>query len=217
MTDETGRATEAKSRRSRLARAGLLLMGLAAVAGLGLLVSACGGSSKGGVAQVETTTAATTTEDSPARSDSGLGDPTAYSKCMRENGVPQFPDPDPQGRLVIPGGRDLDPNSPRFKAAEKACGELLPRGGDDAPSPEEAEERLQEALAYAACMRENGVPTFPDPKTNAEGGIDLNAGDSDFDPFSPQFKRAEEACKELLPGGEGRTYKERATSPEGTR
>jgi hypothetical protein len=203
MTDKASRATEATDRRARLSRTALLTLALAAVAALGLLASACGGSSKEGVAQVETTTT-TTTDDSPSRSDSGPGDPTAYARCMRENGVPKFPDPDAQGRFRIIGGEGLDPNSPKFMAADEKCKKFLPRGGgDDTPSPEEQEELLQEALAFSACMRENGVPSFPDPKLNAEGGLELSPGEGDFDPSSPQFREAEEACEEFAPGGPG--------------
>jgi hypothetical protein len=203
------RASEARGRGSQLARVGLLTLALAAVAALVLLASACGGSSSSeGVANVDSTESTTTGSDSP--DGSGSDDPTAYSACMRANGVPKFPDPDAQGRLSIFGGPGLNPNSPQFKAAEKACENLLPGGGDDQPSPEEQAQGLQEALAYSACIRENGVPNYPDPKTNAEGGIDLDAGASGFDPSSPQFKAAEEACKELAPGANGGATQQRS-------
>lgn len=58
-----------------------------------------------------------------------------YSKCMRDHGIKDFPDPNPQGGIqisVAPGG-DLDPNSPLFKAADKACASL--RGGKGGPGP----------------------------------------------------------------------------------
>src|SRR5690242_15575000 len=32
-------------------------------------------------------------------------------------------------------------------------------------------------LRFARCMRENGVPDFPDPKVNSGGGISLDAPD----------------------------------------
>jgi hypothetical protein len=215
MNNTASRANQARGRRSRLARTSLLALALAAMAGLGLLASACGGSSGEGVAQAETKTQ-TTTDDSTSPSDSGAADPTAYSRCMRENGVSKFPDPDGQGRLSIQGGPGLDPNSPQFQAAERACEKYMPRGGDDTPSPEEQEQGLQEALAYSACIREHGVPNYPDPKPNADGGIDLNAGASDFDPSSPQFKEAEEACEDLLPGGAGGSN-QRSIAPGSTR
>lgn len=50
----------------------------------------------------------------------------AYSQCMRSNGVSDFPDPvfsGGAGSLTLPA--DIDPNSPTFQAAQKACQSLL--------------------------------------------------------------------------------------------
>jgi len=52
-----------------------------------------------------------------------------FSQCMRSHGVPDFPDPQalPGGGIAIrirarPGsGSDLNPQSPQFQAAQKAC------------------------------------------------------------------------------------------------
>jgi len=46
-----------------------------------------------------------------------------FARCMRSHGISDFPDPNAQGANSIqfqPGG-DLDPNNPRFKAADQAC------------------------------------------------------------------------------------------------
>jgi hypothetical protein len=54
-----------------------------------------------------------------------------YARCMRAHGISDFPDPNPDGGLRIqasPGG-DLDPNNPRYKAANDACKQYLPGGG----------------------------------------------------------------------------------------
>lgn len=64
-----------------------------------------------------------------------------FSQCMRTHGVPSFPDPEfSHGggavRLQIgkggPGG--IDPNSPQFQVAQKACQSLMPgpKGGPGA-------------------------------------------------------------------------------------
>jgi hypothetical protein len=180
----------------------LLAPALAAVAALGVIASGCGGSSGEGVAGVETTE--TTTESAGTTPDTQNGasepNPAAYSACMRKNGVPQFPDPDANGMWQAPlliGGAELDENSPAFKKADDACKKYLPAGGGgDTLSPEEQ----AGALAYSACMRENGVPNFPDPEQNAEGGIGMSVDkDSGIDPNSPQFKEAEQACEDLDP------------------
>jgi hypothetical protein len=48
-------------------------------------------------------------------------------------------------------------------------------------------------------MRENGVPSFPDP---VDGRLQLEARKgSDLDPESEGFKKAQEACKQYEPAG----------------
>lgn len=44
------------------------------------------------------------------------------AECMRANGIPEFPDPDPNGG-GLSFGKDggIDPESPKFKAAEEKC------------------------------------------------------------------------------------------------
>jgi hypothetical protein len=49
-----------------------------------------------------------------------------FVSCMRSHGVPNFPDPQPNGALRITG---IDPNSPTFKSALQTCRKLLPGGG----------------------------------------------------------------------------------------
>jgi hypothetical protein len=90
-----------------------------------------------------------------------------FSDCMRDNGVSGFPDPGASGELTIDGvlnGSSLDPDAPAWKAAIEACKDLQPQGftGDHDVSAEEQETRLE----FAQCIRDNGVPDFPDP---AEG------------------------------------------------
>ncbi len=48
----------------------------------------------------------------------------AFAQCMRDNGVPDFPDPDGGG--INLNGTGIDRNTPEFQAAHKACEPLLP-------------------------------------------------------------------------------------------
>jgi hypothetical protein len=55
----------------------------------------------------------------------------AFSACMRKHGLSDFPDPTFSGggvQMTIRGGpgSDLNPSSPAFQAAQKACQGLLP-------------------------------------------------------------------------------------------
>src|SRR5439155_22166306 len=51
---------------------------------------------------------------------------------------------------------------------------------------------------FAACMRRNGVPNFPDPSSRGE--LTIGAG-SGIDPNSPAFRKAQQTCSKLLPHG----------------
>ncbi len=55
----------------------------------------------------------------------------AFSACMREHGVKDFPDPSNGGLQIRVGpGSDLDPNNPTFQKAQHACKGNLPfKGG----------------------------------------------------------------------------------------
>lgn len=62
-----------------------------------------------------------------------------FSACMRSHGLANFPDPvfSQGGARVTLGGRGsgLNPNSPVFKAAQKACESFMPGGkGGDGPT-----------------------------------------------------------------------------------
>jgi hypothetical protein len=46
-----------------------------------------------------------------------------YAQCMRSHGVPGFPDPTSKG---ISLGDGVDPQSPQFQSAQKACQSLAP-------------------------------------------------------------------------------------------
>jgi len=120
----------------------------------------------------------------------------AYSQCMRENGVPDFPDPVVEdGRLQMRvGGPDqprLDPEA--MDRAQEACKDLAPKGGGNVPD-ERRQEMQDAALEYAQCMRENGYD-MPDPEVG-DGGMFRMKGEPD----DPAFQRAQEACEDKMPG-----------------
>ncbi len=52
---------------------------------------------------------------------------------MRENGVPNFPDPQPDGRLLLNPNEGVDPESPQFLAADEKCQQEGGPGGPQAP------------------------------------------------------------------------------------
>jgi hypothetical protein len=131
-------------------------------------------------------------------------DPPAlkFADCMRANGVPSFPDPSGGGGGVNLAGAGINPQSPAFKAARKACARLAPGG---APGGVQAtESQFLAALRFAECMRVNGFPAFPDPtRVDSPPGPILIIGNGlffrvspNFDPTTPAVKRAIAACGE---------------------
>ncbi len=66
-------------------------------------------------------------------------------------------------------------------------------------SPAEFRKQL---LAYAQCMRDNGVTAYPDPQFDANGNPQFNRGDGQgFDALrnSPNFDKARTACESKRP------------------
>jgi hypothetical protein len=185
-----------------------------ALAAVALLAAGCGGSSSPSVAALGTTTSGTTTPAGSASSGSassggGLSLKTQngfqFSACMRSHGIANFPDPNSQGAIQVGPGSGIDPRSPKFQAAQKACQKVLPNGGQ--PTPQQLAQMQRKALAYSACMRKHGLPDFPDPTFSSAGGIGirirLGGPNSDLNPSSPVFQAAQKACGGIIgkPGG----------------
>ncbi|HEY2670604.1 MAG TPA: hypothetical protein VGJ07_09545 [Rugosimonospora sp.] len=56
------------------------------------------------------------------------------------------------------------------------------------------------AVAYSACMRSHGVPTFPDP--DSSGALPKTAGNpQQLGVSTSQYQAAQQACQHLLPTG----------------
>jgi hypothetical protein len=83
--------------------------------------STTGGGQGSGEGGSGTQTAGTATPEPGA---SGTGDLLAFARCMRDNGVPSYPDP--EDGFVFDNARDVDADPAVFEAAWKACESLLP-------------------------------------------------------------------------------------------
>lgn len=134
---------------------------------LALALSGCGagGDDDGGVATAGGAKAGATASGTPVSdSDRQL----AFARCMRENGV-DMPDPEAGGRPGFRFGPDVDQQ--KVQAAMEKCQDKLPNGGQGLQlNPEQAEQMR----TLAKCMRENGVPDFPDP--DADGRVRIGTG-----------------------------------------
>lgn len=150
-----------------------------------LVTTACStGTAHPRVAQLSTSTSASTISGSAKTAAS----PLAHAECMRSHGLPDFPDPGPI-HIDVRTHPDLDPASPVFVAAQKACLSLEPAG----PTGNTVSPQLQAAaLAYSACMRSHGYPNFADPVFDSRGEhVAINGIDTD----SAQFQNADKSCQ----------------------
>jgi hypothetical protein len=137
------------------------------------------------IAQLTTTTSTSSTGSGSVKIQAS---PLAHAECMRSHGVPDFPDPGPI-HIDVRTHPDLDPASPVFVAAQKACLSLDPAG----PTGNTVSPQLQAAaLAYSACMRSHGYPNFADPVFDSRGEhVSINGIDTD----SAQFQSADKLCQ----------------------
>ncbi|MGA8746535.1 MAG: hypothetical protein WB507_11820 [Solirubrobacterales bacterium] len=86
----------------------------------------------------------------------------AFSKCMRGNGVPNFPDPSSNGLIRVRAG--VDPSSPTFTAAQAKCQKFRPNEGGPLSGPPPSAQKFAQMLRVSRCMRRRGIANFPDPR-----------------------------------------------------
>jgi hypothetical protein len=189
-------------------------LGVVVLAVLAALLAGCGGgsSSNGGVAHLAAGTGSGATTGGGAAGP-GSGSPEAallaFSKCMRSNGIPNFPDPSGSGGFSFRRGSGIDPLSPAFKAAQAKCKKFQPGGGPPGSGPPPSAQVLAHWLNISQCMRRHGVPDFPDPRTSVPSNLHPPAGAARFvisdiegvilvmgsiDTQSPAFAHAAAAC-----------------------
>src|SRR5262249_38263149 len=126
-----------------------------------------------------------------------------YSQCIRDHGVPGFPDlvvvdgtvalPDDGGEA---GKRALQGNP----AAQQACQQILAGlpGAARHNSPAATEE-TGELLKFAQCLRENGVPEWPDPAS--DGTFPIAGTPLETEGKSPRIAAAIQACRQYWDRG----------------
>jgi len=172
------------------------------VLALGLLLSlamagcAQDGGNNAGVASAnggDPTASASTSAQTGDHGDDGV----KFSQCMRDQGMTWFPDPQPGGGLGIrvPQGTDKD----KFDKAMQACKKYMPNGGEP---PKLDAAAMEQARQMAKCMRENGVPNFPDPRP--DGSIQIDGDKVGLGPGDPKFDAADKACSKYRPSGAAR-------------
>jgi len=126
-----------------------------------------------------------------------------YAACVREHGVPNFPDPNANDGFAI----HVDPSSPAFVAAQATCHKLLPSGGPPArgSATHPSAQALASMLKTSECMRRHGIHEFPDPGSRMPSNPPTRGVITDMSGVilvfpsalalrSPAFAQAEAAC-----------------------
>ena len=95
-------------------------------------------------------------------------------QCIRQHGAPGMPDiPVREGRVVVPDENTVDSatrrNAESARAACKAVEDRIPatalqNGNDRQGVPNAAD--VPKMRQFAQCMRQNGVPGWPDPRAD---------------------------------------------------
>jgi predicted amidohydrolase YtcJ len=153
---------------------------VAAGAAIAVLAAACGGSGSAPATAAQT----------------AYQKAVAFSVCMRAHGEPGFPDPQPNGNLLIDGSKD-HLNGALMRSAQKACQHLMPKY---APLTAAQQQKLTaQALKFTVCMRAHGIAGLADPVVSANG-ISQRIPNG-IKPNSPVFQAAQRACQKLMPGG----------------
>jgi len=166
---------------------------LLSLAGLALALAGCGNQ---------------TADDGIARAQPGAGGPSAsatpaeklsederrlkFAECMRGQGV-EMEDPGKDG-----GGGMRFRVGDKGKAGElekaiQACRAYAPNGGEP---PKLDAEQLEQMRKFAKCMRENGVPEFPDPDADGRVKIQRKVGEGADE---ETFEKAHEKCRQFQP------------------
>jgi hypothetical protein len=133
-------------------------------------------------------------------------------ECIRQNGAPGMPDVEVRdGKVVEPDEAGVDEATKQnFDQALSACRALYERippsvFNDDQPQTETREEDgpgpedVPALRAWAECIRQNGVPEWPDPKP--DGSFPMAGSPLETEGKSPRILAAWEKCEQYWNGG----------------
>lgn len=167
-----------------------------------VLVAGCGSGSP----SRSTTASASVSPNSIASQAQVHSKSLAFSRCVRANGVPNFPDPPANGGYGLKSfaqqsnGETLSingvsVNAPAFRAALAKCDHYLPQR--PAPTATNLELQREAAVRFGRCMRAHHI-NIPDPKVAPGPGgqgigvrVDIPSG---MTQNSPAFVAAYQAC-----------------------
>jgi hypothetical protein len=129
-----------------------------------------------------------------------------FSRCVRANGVPNFPDPPANGGYGLKSfvqqsnGKtvsinDVSVNAPAFRSAMAKCQQYVPQ--PPVPAASQLAQQRAKAVQFGRCMRSHGI-NIPDPQAGPGPGghgigvrIDVPPG---MTQNSPAFVAADQTC-----------------------
>jgi len=130
------------------------------------------------------------------------------AECIRNNGVPDFPDP-----YVVKGklrfSKEVEQALQRkysqqvLDQAQQSCKSIMDRLPEaairtDDQVEEEKPQDVETMRKLAQCLRENGIPEWPDPK--ADGSFPLIGTPLEAEGKSQRLLAAGEKCKQYWNG-----------------
>ncbi|WP_157181329.1 hypothetical protein [Actinopolymorpha alba] len=123
-----------------------------------------------------------------------LGIGKELAQCIRQNGIPDFPDPSVRdGTLAMP---ENQPEAALDKAME-ACRTIAAKLPQSADSEDISADDIVKLRKWARCLRANGVPEWPDPK--GDGSFPIK--DTALDGKSERLLRARKECDQYWDKG----------------
>lgn len=180
------------------------------LAAFALVLAACGTSADGEVATLEDTVTTAPQSSADQQDDDAEEALLEFARCMRDNGIPEFPDPelDQNGNLQLFGGGgpgQLGADRSTIEAGFDECGDLIEGLISQAFRDIDQSEFQDNFLEFAVCMRDQGIdmadPDFSGGFGPGEGGGRGLFGD--IDPQDPAFQEAAEECQGIFEGGFG--------------
>jgi hypothetical protein len=116
----------------------------------------------------------------------------AFARCMRSDGLSNWPDPESNGAFdktkLTP--QQLGASTSHIQAVGKACQHLFPAFASGMTPAQFAQMKAQ-ALRFSRCIRAHGVPNYPDPGSDGREPDPASIGINDS---TPTFQAALKAC-----------------------
>ena len=130
-------------------------------------------------------------------------DALKFSKCMREHGVKNFPNPEvAEGRVTLrvhPGPGGVEAPRQTLEAAQNACKRFIEASAPKL-TPQQRVEQEEAIQKFARCMREHGIHLEAHTSSGGNFAIGIKGGPSGGpNPASPAFQAAQKTCQALVP------------------